>query len=306
MTTSCLVAFVCDPYLAVFFKQLYLKYWKNEIDELLVNVNGQSRRIKNFIVDLYEHDSKVSFVDNQRMMRQGTAFNYLYPHVAKDCDVLMTMDSDNFVYEKGVVSRYVTDIKNGKTDCIGSVGNHAYPSEVLHLINAKYFAARLNPFMTFWNTKLFPKMPEVNFASFGYKKGDNYPPIGIIPADGYMEVMAKLFCDFSFVGGRHIFIPQTSAGYVHANGISQVFRRFFHDIEGNEDEAKTSGGNFIQVNYLIWRYVLHWQAKDQVPMDINNEHQRLINKAYGMLGLRTDTLEHMIEKEMRLYPGLLE
>ena len=37
---SVMMAYVCNPFLPVLQKRLYLKYWKDEIDELVNEVNG--------------------------------------------------------------------------------------------------------------------------------------------------------------------------------------------------------------------------------------------------------------------------
>ena len=96
---SVMLAFVCNPYLAILQKRLYLKYWKDEIDELLINVNGRNDVIRKFIIDLWKDDDKVSLiVDTPTEIRQGTAFETLYPGVLGK--VLVTIDSDNFIYKK--------------------------------------------------------------------------------------------------------------------------------------------------------------------------------------------------------------
>jgi len=46
---SLMMAFVCDPYLAMLQKKLYEKYWKDEVNEVLINVNGRNKEILNII-----------------------------------------------------------------------------------------------------------------------------------------------------------------------------------------------------------------------------------------------------------------
>ena len=56
---SIMIVFICNPYLAIIQKRLYLKYWKDEVDEVLIGVNGRNDMIRKFIVDLWKDDDKV-------------------------------------------------------------------------------------------------------------------------------------------------------------------------------------------------------------------------------------------------------
>ena len=40
---KCLAVFVSDPYIALMYKKLYDQNWKNEVDGLMVQVNGCNR-----------------------------------------------------------------------------------------------------------------------------------------------------------------------------------------------------------------------------------------------------------------------
>lgn len=307
MKNALMMAFICDPYLAAFQVDLYNRFWKNEVDEVLINVNGTNERIKNWIGDLWESQDKVTFVDRQRMMRQGTAFNYLYPHISKDVEVVVTMDSDNFIYSEDVINKFADIIESEEYGIIGSTGYHAYPSEVSNLIVNRYGTVRVNPFMSFWDKHILNKLPEVNWTSFAYKQGDIYPPVGLIPADGYMEVMAKLTLDVLHTGVKYLTIPPALfEKYVHVGGISQVFRRYFPEIEGTDGRLQDNV-NFVQVDYLVWRELLFRATKKVIPFpDINQIHERIYDEKMAMIGISKSTEEELIVRNKTQYPRLFQ
>ena len=172
---SVLVAFVCNPYLAVLFKRMYLKYWKDEIDELLVNVNGRNHTIRKFIVDLYKDDDKVVVIDEVKgEIRQGHAFDNMY-HKSTG-EILITMDSDNFIFKKGVIEENCKKLE--EFDSIGSFGFHAYPGQVGDICVQKYGTARLNPFMAFFKSVIIDQMTEVSFETKSFKKEDYFEYLG--------------------------------------------------------------------------------------------------------------------------------
>jgi len=307
MKTACLICFVCDPYLAVFQKNIYLKYWKDEVDEVLVNVNGINEQVKDFIFDLWQ-DDKVKIVQKERMMRQGTAFNLLYPHVSKDIDIIMTQDSDNFIYKKGVVTEFVDKIVSGRVDAFGSSGNHAYPPTVSRRIVEKYGMVRFNPFMTYWRKSILDQIKDLNWTSYGYKKGDHFEPTGTFEMDGHMEVMAKLSLEYFNITKKYEIIEQSKfKKYVHVGGVSSIFRRFFHLIEGGEKSYIRAKGSRINIYYLLWDYIFWKYTKDQVPFpDYNKDMLRLIKEELKLHeGTELSVLDEMLERNKLLYPGLL-
>lgn len=307
MKTACLICFVCDPYLAVFQKNIYLKYWKDEVDEVLVNVNGINEQLKDFIFDLWQ-DDKVKVVQKERMMRQGTAFDLLYPHVSKDIDVVMTQDSDNFIYKKGVITEFVDKIASGEVDAFGSSGNHAYPPTVSRAIVAKYGTVRFNPFMTYWRKSILDQIEDLSWTSYGYEKGDSFEPVGTFEMKGHMEVMAKLSLEFFHLTKKYKIIPQAEfEKYVHIGGVSSIFRRFFHSVEGGDKNYIRAKGSRINIYYLLWDYIFWKYTKDRVPFpEYNKEMLRLIKEELKLHeGSTISDLEEVLERNKFLYPGLL-
>ena len=274
--TSVLLAFVANPFLAVFMKNNYLNFWKDEVDEVLININGRNKMIVDFIVSLWNEDNKVKFIDVvDREMRQGDAFDRIYPKATGD--ILMTIDSDNYVYKKGVVSRYVNWVREGKFDAIGSRGHHAYPAEVSDILVNKYGIIRLNPFMSFWRRDLVEKMDVITFRTYNYKAGEKFEPIGTFLLDGWMDCMARFSLQYwQFTKNYKVIDPTFQGEYVHMSGVSSVFRRNFKGLEDN-DGQKYNEKHLNKQKIYFWAlyYLLYEATKNEIPFeDYKKEYER--------------------------------
>ena len=104
MKTKVLTIFVPDPFIALYFKRCY-ENWKDEVDGLLIQVNGYRKEVVDFIADLYKDEFVIKHYHHSN---QGIGFDELYPHF--EGDVLGTMCSDNFIYKKGVVADEVSKL----------------------------------------------------------------------------------------------------------------------------------------------------------------------------------------------------
>ncbi len=98
LSRSILMVSVCNPLMSILQKRQYLKYWKDEVDEVLIGVNGRNNRIRNFIVNLWKDDNKIKCQEWNHEYRQGYCFDELYPKA--NGDIIITMDDDNFIYSK--------------------------------------------------------------------------------------------------------------------------------------------------------------------------------------------------------------
>ena len=133
MKMSLLICFISDPFHALMWKKLYERNFKNDIDELLVNINGVIPEVNNFIAGLFP---EAKFIDkNYDTMNQGNGLNRLYKHSTGD--LIMTMDSDNLVFKNSVINKFKGLIISGEYDVIGSSGQHCSPPENADKIKGK-------------------------------------------------------------------------------------------------------------------------------------------------------------------------
>ena len=255
---SVMLAFTCNPYLAVLQKQTYLKFWKDEVDEVLVNVNGKNPEIGEFIANLWREDDKVAFVEYiPAEQRQGAAFNTLFHMVTGN--VLVTLDSDNFVYKKGVIKKYSDMIFNEQYEVIGSKGNHIRPPQVAEIYCKKYGFCRYNPFMAFFRTKMIKHLDNHNFGTWGFRKGDRLSTTGEFSADGSMDVMAFLSIGIlEKVGDKHLEIAENVPGdYMHISAMSSIFRRNFRALENTGIPLVNYVPRGGSIGYWVWFYLLY-------------------------------------------------
>lgn len=262
-----MVAFVCNPFLAVLFKRTYDRYWKDEIGEMLINVNGMNDEAREFIVSLWKDDDKVSYIESiPAEIRQGDAFNRLFP-MAKG-KVLMTIDSDCFVYSKGIIKKNADLILSGKRDAVGSLGRHAHPSNVAKMISDKYGAIRLNPYLSFWRNSIARRIRNITFKTFTFMKGEKFEFLDQpMPANGFLDCMTK-FCVQFFQQSRNIQTIETGElhKYVHISAISSIFRRCYRNLENSNKQEYEQTKHVIPLSYLGWTNLIYEATKNQVPL----------------------------------------
>lgn len=310
---SVMMAFVCNPYLAVLQKKTYLKYWKDEVDEVLINVNGRNERIRTFIEELWA-DEKVVWMDNVDWeMRQGAAFDRLYPHATGE--VLMTMDSDNFVYRTGSLSKFrdmiLTNNNDGQYDAIGSTGLHAYPVSVAVLAQNKYRKVRYNPFMSFWRRSIVNKIPKegFTFGTYNYVAGTKYKPLGEIKEDGWMDVMSKFSLDFFAISDKTLNIPQTVNGeYMHMTGISSIFRRKFKSLDDDNEQKfrETALAPWHNLSYWVNYKLLYEATKNEVPEWFNKEYKKGLDIEIAKSQVTERNINALMHQNRENHKGLFD
>lgn len=120
---SLMMAMIDDPYLAIQQFDYYQNY-KDEIDQMLILISGEQKFIINFIAELWDNQ-KNEITISYKNIRHGDAFNELYTEVKGD--ILITMDEDHFIYQKGVLDKYCGFI--GEYDVVGGKnGQYIYPA----------------------------------------------------------------------------------------------------------------------------------------------------------------------------------
>jgi len=267
ISTSLMVSFVSNPFLAVLYHRIYKRVWRDEIGEILVHMNGLNDEARDFIASLWENDDKVRCIDNMPAeVRQGEAFNRMFP-LARG-KVLMTMDSDNFVYQKGIIKEYADLVLSGKHDAVGSTGNHAHPSTIAKMLFLKYGVIRLNPYMSFWNMDVVRKIRNITFKTFVFSKGEKVDFLDQpMPIDGYMDVMTRFTAQFMKLSGNYHEI-NTGEHYkrVHISALSSIYRRCYRGIENTKEQNYVETKHVIPLAYLAWDYLIYEATKNDVPL----------------------------------------
>ena len=269
---SVMIAFICNPYLAVMQKKCYLKYWKDEVDEVFINVNGRNSIIRKFIIDLWKDDDKVKFVDEvPGEQRQGPAFDSLY--LLCTGEIIMMMDSDNFIYKKGVVKSLADRIRSGNYDAVGSPGHHVRPVSAAEIFIKKWGTCRLNPFMAFFRKDIINHITNLTFKAYTIEKGEKLDILDA-PAEERIEMDVMTFFSLKYFQlGRSFSLikPVVEDEYIHVAALSSIFRRKFRELENSDDDPLQFRDYKIKMYYWGWYHMIYEYTKDEVPFPEYNK-----------------------------------
>lgn len=309
---SIMMVSVCNPLMSLLQKRLYLKYWKNEVDELLIGVNGRNNRIRKFILDLWKNEEKVKYMEWDKELRQGYCFDLLYPKATGD--IIITTDDDNFIYKSGVIDRYASLLENNNTDAVGSIGFHAYPVQNAQVITKKFGTVRLNPFLSFWKREVIEKIDkEKLFSTYNFKEGEEIAGIKM-PAKGWLDATGKLSAEYFRIAPNFFAIkPNIENEFIHFEGMSSLYRRFFRELEDTNEEIVIEKKNNVFKNRSIDRILPYWikihalynTVKDEIPFaDYKIKFEKIFDINLKLLGIDMAVVKRGSDKLKKDYPNL--
>ena len=265
-----LLVFAPDPFIALYFKRLYEANFKDEINGLLVQVNGARPEIVDFIADLYKDEFVVKHYDHSN---QGIGFDELYKKFTGD--ILMTLCSDNFIYKKGVVTKFASMI--GEYDVIGSKGLHASPTMMADKIAQRIGFCRINPFMSFWNAKKLREIEPFTFQKVGMEKGSILKALNMLyEGEGRLDVMTDMSIKFMSRDNKaFIYGADNPPDWIHASGLSSgVYGHLMHpDGKNLAGIDKDFSESKLSKEFLAWLYHCY-------EMTVKDCSLKKFNKAY--------------------------
>jgi len=266
------VVFVPDPFLALYFKRLY-DNWKDEVDGLLVQVNGYRPEVVDFIADLFKDEFVIKHYHHSN---QGIGFDELYSHFKGD--ILGTMCSDNFIYRKGVITDEIAKLEN--YDAVGSGGLHIRPSIMADKVAEKIGTCRLNPFMSFWKAEKLKEIEPFTFQAVNIEKDNQI--LGVSFGEGRLDVMADMYIKFAEKGGKAFIHEADNPPYwMHASGLSSgVYGHLMHsdgrNLAGNNRNNEKCN---INIEFLSWLYHCYETTVKDCPLkEFNNEYLEAIKR----------------------------
>lgn len=287
-----LVTFVPDPFLALYFKKLYEKNFKDEIDGLLVYVNGYRNEVVDFIVDLFKDEFVMWQYSHSN---QGQAFDLLYQSF--DAKVLMTLCSDNFIYKKGLVKELLEKIKD--YDVVGSTGLHIRPPEMADKVARKIGFCRINPFMSFWRADKLKEIEPFSFQSRIMKKGEEILDMKFEP-EGWMDCMSDMTVKFMLNGNKaYTFEADNMPNWIHASGLSSgVYGHLRHsdgkNLAGSTREHYTDRMN---AGHLSWLLHIYEVTNEEVPLDeFKREYKNALLEKINYCGYDIKTIKEWKKK----------
>ena len=272
---SAMVSFVSDPFHALLFKKSYER-WGDEIDQLLVCVNGNIPEVNEFIIDVYDgYQIKFDSVS----ISQGRAFDSLYPLV--EGDILMTLCSDNYILKKGIVSGFVKDMEN--YDAVGSMGLHA-STNIAQKIAEKLGTVRLNPFMSFWHKNKLDEVKDLTFDAVFWEAEQGYkiPEIDLeVNEGGHLDIMSLM--SIRYLAKNKVFKvipPEQVPDWVHPSGMSSGVIHYFDRGDGKSFYGKDLHVGSLGITTLGWFLFAYEETVKECPLEEFNKkyYEGLVGK----------------------------
>ena len=274
MTKSIFIIFTCNPYLAVLQKRLFDKFWGDEVDEVLIGINGRNKKMLEFIRDLWVDEPKVKVIEiMESESRQGIMLNMIYKYATGE--IIIIMDSDNFIYQKGIIDKMCNKIEQGYSS-VGSLGLHAHPALVAEMFYKAYGTVRLNPFMAFFKKEIIDKS-EIDFRTFNYELGQQVDFWGTpMPCKGWIDVMGAMCLRYFKHDFKYFTITENAVGYLHGGGLSSVHRRHWKsmDVVDGNVFVQRDRGPAERTHYWVMVKAVYDVTKAQVDGNYNAEYEK--------------------------------
>ena len=274
MRISVLTAFNSDPYIALLYKKSF-QLWKDEIDELMIYCHGENEKIKGYIFDLFIDEPKcfpiMSYIECNEL---GQALDSIYSRATGD--IIATIDSDNFILKKGLITKYTKLIDDGEYDIIGKKGFHCRPLEAGKEIIDKIGLIRVNSMFSFWNRKKIDEIEDMSFARVRLSKGDRIEEIDYTLEHEklWIDTMGMLTIKCLAKGDKLLILDRPKdKEYVHVGGMSKMSRQLLRD----KDDISIYGikSNFLDLKFkkhkLAWHLFAYLETYEECDLKWFNE-----------------------------------
>lgn len=300
-----MVAMHCDPFQAIYYKELFKKYWGNEVGGLYMKLSGVNYLgSKQFILDLFKDTAK--FIDYDVSINDhGKTLNALYPEIPNDYEVVMIMDSDEWIYKQGLV----TDFLNSFDDGIDIVGDWCDSGSVRlkDMAHAKFGRCRLNPMITLIRKSLLDKIDDINFSAKNWESGEKVKELDWVVPDEFPPSYGdcKLECTdtFGYVGLQLLqhtnnlrLISIMQSGLFHAASLSSWMITY-----SQQEPIYHDGQQFL--DRLSWWY---WLAKRYGDQYIRTATKKHIDKLVAFARINNITQVDMVKHQEDLFKRIPE
>jgi len=178
-------AFHCDPYQVLYYKDLFNKYWGSEEDGLYALVSGKNY-LKSADFICKELNEIADYVDYAPDLNDhGDTLNRVYKKVPDDVEVVMVMDSDEWIYKEGLIRDFLLSF-NDDIDIVGDFCDSG-SMRLKDVAHGRFGKCRLNPMIALIRKSVLDKVPDLHFGNKDWKAGekidcldwvvpDNFPP----------------------------------------------------------------------------------------------------------------------------------
>jgi len=171
---SVLTAFHTEPYIALYFKKIYEKYWKDEIDAIYTLVSGSNYMDSaSFTQTLWEGIAGFTGYA-QDIDDHGKTLNRIYAWLDNEemrgklptSDIIMIIDSDEYIYREGWVEELAGYIERDEADIVAS-WSQSGSQRLGEVVRNKFMVEnhRLNPMIALIRKSFLDRIEDINFSA---------------------------------------------------------------------------------------------------------------------------------------------
>lgn len=182
MTRAALLPTPGDPFLCLFWFEMFEKYWQNEVDKLYIFINsGLEPSVVSFLKKRFGSNSKVRVFHRDFMTQHGIAL----AHLLIDCqeELVMLIEDDGIIFKNGAVKEQFDRIENGVVDVVGCHRTSATPGISIKTVE-RFNLPTSEPFL--WPNFMFAKRKDLmktdlHFQNKGFRSGEYCEILDWIP-----------------------------------------------------------------------------------------------------------------------------
>ena len=326
MTRAALVTCGGDPFLALMMLKLFER-WQDEVDKLYICFNADlDINVANYVKSRYDKNEKTEFIYVDHGLGFGIPFNKCLE--AGEEELILLLEDDGFIYEKGLVDRMFKKIEGGAVDAIGSP-RFSCTDGIAKRTKERYaldYSGSGDKGPNFWPNFFFVKREDLmktdlDFAGKGWAKGEKIKELDLTVEDTecgdpfvwmciQLRAMGLRFLD---VGQRHAMPTEiedikTKAfnyehgyfGWIHGGSLSSGWNGF---LDGKFTAAPVNdyATQELESRVAFWRIAGDLEVYDEIKEFKNKYFEGIDNmvKHYKMNPAR-------IQKKVNIWKALMK
>lgn len=316
---SVMVAFHTEPYIALYFKKIYEKYWKDEIDDIWTLVSGSNyMHAASFTQQLWEGEAAFTGYA-QDIDDHGKTLNRIYKHInylekkgkKEKSDIIMIIDSDEYIYREGFLTELVNYIWKDGYDVVSS-WSQSGSQRIGEVARDKFDVPnhRLDPMISLFRKSVLDQVPDINFSARQFMPKEYVPSLDWTVPEDFPESYGPWKLESIDTGGYLGFqflaltdkikvIEMNQEGScMHAGSMSSWATNYAH-IE------PTYFPDQQFARRITWWYLQYQLCHQDYPYpQRNKEHIRKLLAFAEANKLSEEKLKQNMEELFTKYPGL--
>lgn len=217
MTRAAFISAGGDPFILLLSYKLFKERWYDEVDKLYICYNTSINQELVPFVEQRLKDPKVEFIYVPQALSYGLPINKCLEKCSED--LIMLLEDDGYIYQRGVVGKHFKYIEGGEFDVIGSP-RFSCALEVADAMKVKYnldYSGEGDKGPNFWPNFFFCKRSDLlktdlDFAPKMFPKGEYVKELDLTPeTDLHNDTFVWTGIQMRFLGLRFKEVPQHKA-----------------------------------------------------------------------------------------------